>query len=148
MASTPAVGPRPTTRTKTSAQTSSGTLRSTISTALTACRHQNGPRAMRPASADTDSTRTASSASGTASTSASVTPAVAIATVRQVSRSTSARNSGCSTGGKKLAMKPPLTRRLSGCSSIQGRNSVATASGHSSTSAAAVQKTRASQAGS
>ena len=72
MASTPAVGPRPTTRTKTSAHTSSGTLRSTTSPQRTAWRSQNGPRAMRPLSADTDSTRTASSASGTASTRASL----------------------------------------------------------------------------
>ena len=148
MASTPAVGPSPTTRTKTSAHTSSGTLRSTISNQRSSCRSQNGPRAMRPDSAETDSTRVETSASGTASTSANVKPAVAMATVRQASRATIARNSAECAGGRKLARNWPVTARLRGSNSPAGRNSVATSSGHSSTAAAASQPSRPSQAGS
>ena len=48
---------------------------------------------MRPERADTDSTRVFTSVSGMAITSASVMPAVAMATVRQVSLATMARNS-------------------------------------------------------
>ena len=77
-----------------------------------------------------------------------IKPAVAIATVRQVSRATIAKNSAPCAGGKKLARKLPPERRLSGASKIQGLNSVATINGHSSTSAAEVQNSRPSQAGS
>ncbi len=123
-------------------------LRSTISVQRTSWRSQNGPRAMRPDSAETDSTRVDSSVSGIATTSASVMPAVAIATVRQVSRATIARNSASCAGGQKLPTNCALTFRLSRSTSTHGLNSVATSSGHSSTSAAPVQNTRPSHAGS
>jgi hypothetical protein len=103
---------------------------------------------MRPLRAETDSTRVHTRVSGTATTSASVRPAVAMATVRQVSRATIARNSHPSTGGRKLARKSPVTLRFWASKRIQGLNSVATISGHSSTRPAPVQKTRPSQAGS
>ena len=134
MASTPAVGPRPTTRTKTSAHTSSGTLRSTISSQRTAWRSQNGPRAMRPDSAETDSTRVDSSVSGTASTSASVMPgggdghrAPGLARHHRQELGRMRRRQEAAPG------TAPVTFRLSASNSIQGRNSVATSSGHSST---------------
>jgi hypothetical protein len=148
MASTPAVGPRPTTRTNTSAHTSSGMLRNTISSQRTAWRSQNGPRAMRPDRAEMDSTRVLTSVSGMATTRASVTPAVAMATVRQVSRTTMRTNSASCASGQKLPRNCPVTFRLSGSSRIQGLNSVATPSGHSSTSMASIQKRRLCQAGS
>jgi hypothetical protein len=142
MASTPAVGPSPTTRTKTSAHTSSGMLRSTMSSQRTAWRSQNGPRAMRPDSADTDSTRVDSSVSGN----------------RQHQRQRHAgggdghRAPGlarhhapgtrrASTGGQKLPMNCAL---IAGCRLQQhpGLELGGHPSGHSSTSAAPVQKTR------
>ncbi len=148
MASTPAVGPRPTTRTNTSAHTSSGTLRNTISSQRTNCRNQNGPRAIRPDSAEIESRRTDISASGIATTNASVTPAVAMATVRQVSRAIMLKNSALTTNGQKVAMNWRLILRLSGSRKIQGLNSVATMSGHSSTAPRVSQNTRAVHAGS
>ena len=69
--------------------------------------------------------------------SASTMPAVAMATVRQVSRATSARKSGFRAGGKKSPRKRKVGFRLPGSSSTQGLNSVSTSKGHSSTSAAA-----------
>lgn len=148
MASTPEVGPSPTTRTNTSAQTSSGMLRRIASSRRTPWRSQNGPAAMRPESAEMDRPLEASSASGTASSRPRKTPVVAIATVRQLSWATSVRKSRSCAGGQKSARKRPLSCRLSGCQSSQGRNSVATSSGHSSTGSASRSATRPGQAGS
>ena len=103
---------------------------------------------MRPESAEIDSTRVLSSVSGTATTTAKVMPAVAMATVRQVSRATIAQNSASHAKGQKLAMNCALILTLSGSSSTQGLNSVATPSGHSSTKLRLIQNTRPSQAGS
>ena len=123
-------------------------LRNTISTQRTPWRSQKGPRAMRPDRAETDSTRTFSSVSGIATSNASVTPAVAMAMVRQVSWATISRNSASCARGKKVPKNWRVTFRLSGSSSTQGRNSVATPSGHSTTAMASSQNTRPCQAGS
>src|SRR3990167_2839102 len=148
MASTPAVGTRPTTRTNTSAQISSGTLRSRISSQRTPWRSTAGMSAMRPLSAEIDSARTDSSVSGSASSSASTMPAVAIATVRQVSRATISKNSGSSLGGTKSPRNLSVDLSVPASSSPQGLTSVSTSAGHSSSSAASAQKTRPRQAGS
>ena len=148
MASTPAVGPRPTTRMKTKAHTNSGTLRSSTSNQRKASRKKNGALAMRPGNMESDIARLDNKHSGTANSSARVMPAVAMATVRQVSRATRLKNSGPTAGGKKLARKRPLVLRLSACSNVAGRNSVATKSGHNKTKAADTQKTRLHHAGS
>src|SRR5574343_802693 len=148
MASTPAVGPRPTTRTNTSAQISSGMLRSTISVARTSQRSTAGQRSMRPDKADNDKTRVAKRLKGTASTSASVTPAVAMATVRQVSRTTMSMNSALWISGQKVDKNCAVTFRFSGSHSTHKRNSVATANGHNSTKARLSQNTRWKKAGS
>jgi hypothetical protein len=148
MASTPAVGPRPTTRTNTSAHTSSGTLRSTIATPRTALRSSEGVHAMEPPSAETERFRTLASASGTAISQASVRPAVAMATVRQVSRATRARNSTPWAGGRNPARKPAATLALWASKNTQGLNSVATSSGHSSTKPADAQNSLDCHAGS
>ena len=103
---------------------------------------------MRPVSAEMDSTRTDSNASGTAKTSASVSPAVAMATVRQVSRATMVRNSLFILGGKKSPKKCKVGLSAPGSTSTQGLNSLRTSIGHSITSAASAQKTRPRQAGS
>jgi len=111
-------------------------------------RHHVGTDAMRPDRAEMDSTRTDSSAIGTAMSRPSVMPEVAMATVRHVSRATRARNSASSRSGQKLPRKCALALRLSPSSRIQGLNSEATASGHSSTIATLIQNTRPAQAGS
>ena len=103
---------------------------------------------MRPVRADTDSTLVESSVSGIAISSASAMPAVAIATVRQHSRSTRRRNSPSIFGGKKSAMKRRVDLSASGSNRIHGLNSVATSAGAISTSAASAQNTRPLQAGS
>ena len=105
MASTPAVGPKPTTRTNTSAQINSGMLRSKIKVARTHQRNTAGQRSMRPDKVEIDNTLVASKLKGTANKSASVTPAVAMATVRQVSRTIICRNSASYTSGQKLRKK-------------------------------------------
>ena len=83
-----------------------------------------------------------------ANTSASVMPAVAMATVRQVSRATSSRNSGLYTNGQKLAINFALILMLPGSNKTQGLNSVVTPNGHSATNARLIQKTRDIHAGS
>jgi len=105
-------------------------------------------RFMRPDKADSDKTRVAIKHMGTASTKASVTPAVAIATVRQVSRTTMCMNSALYTSGQKLAKKSRVTFRLSGSHNTQGRNSVATPNGQRSTMAKLSQNTRDEKSGS
>ena len=80
---------------------------------------------MRPGSAETDSTAVEARASGMANTNASAMPAVAMATVRQVSRATMARNSALTFGGKKSPMKRAVTLTLSGAKNSQALNSVA-----------------------
>ena len=107
-------------------------LRSTIKVARTHQRNIAGQRSIRPDNADSDKTRVANKLIGTARTKASVTPAVAMATVRQVSRATMRMNSALWTGGQKLAKKALVTFRLLGSHMTQGRNSVATPSGHNS----------------
>jgi len=148
MASTPAVGPNPTTRTNTSAQTSSGTERSTTVHPRTACLSHAGPRAMRPPTALTDSRSVIASASGSAIRPASAMPAVAIATVRQVSRASNARNSASWRSGTNCARKRPVTRRLRASNSVHGWNSASTSSGHSTTTAASTPNMRRDSAGS
>ena len=148
MASTPAVGPSPTTRTNTSAHTSSGMLRRMISSQRTAWRSTKGSACMRPVSAEIDSALVDSSVSGIATSSASAMPAVAMATVRQASRATIHRNSPSIFGGKKSARKRRVDFSVSGSNRVQGLNSVTTSAGASSTSAAQNQNSRGSQAGS
>src|SRR5450830_258023 len=148
MANTPEVGPSPTTRTKISAQISSGTLLSSISSQRTAWRTDAGKNAMRPTNADTDKVREAINASGTAHPRASVMPAVAMATVRQVSRATIHKNSGSSLGGKKSPKKCKVGCRLCGLNSVQGLNSASTSSGQATASVAHSANTRPIQAGS
>ena len=148
MANTPAAGPKPTTRTKTRAQISSGMLRKKMSSQRTSCRTQEGRKCIRPDSADIDRIRVETIVKGIAKIIASVKPAVAMATVRHVSFTTSTRNSEPSAGGKKSAKKRMLTLRLSGSKKIQGLNSVATSAGMSKAKAAIAQKTRLSHAGS
>ena len=103
---------------------------------------------MRPDSAETDKAAVDASVSGIASASASVTPAVAIATVRQASRTTIPRNSGSTFGTMKLSRNRSVNFRLCGSTSTQGSNSVATSIGASSTMATLAQNTRRAQAGS
>ena len=57
-------------------------------------------------------------------------------------------NSALSVSGQKSPKNCAVTLRLRGSTSTQGLNSVATPSGHSSTSSAPIQNTRPSQAGS
>ena len=87
------MGPRPTTRTNTKAHTNSGMLRNTMRVTRTQPRKTAGQRFMRPDKADRDNTRVATRLNGTARTKASVMPAVAMATVRHVSRTTMRMNS-------------------------------------------------------
>ena len=101
-----------------------------------------------PVNADTDKTRTDSSASGTASTSASAMPAVAMATVRQVSLATSSKNSPSTFGGKKSLKNLKVGFKLPASNSVQTLNSVSTSAGHSSTVPASSQNKRPNQAGS
>ncbi|MNN43171.1 hypothetical protein D3C81_1573940 [compost metagenome] len=150
MASTPAVGPRPTARTNNSAQTISGMLRSTISSRRTGQRrafdHQRGrpPRA----SADTDSTRVASSAQGTASSQASAMPAVAMARVSRVARPSRARNSPSCAGGQKAARKLPMVAALPGSNSTARFSSLSCRPGHSRARASTLSSRRGRAAGS
>ena len=89
-----------------------------------------------------------SSVAGIATSNASVMPAVAIATVCQVSRATSSRNSLPMAGGKNEEINVQVGPRLPSSNSTHGRNSAATSIGHSTTSAAPSQNSRPSQAGS
>ena len=148
MAMTPAVGPKPTTRTKISAQISSGTLRSTTINQRRSVRNMVGSLSIFPVNADTDKTLTESNASGIASTNAITMPAVAMATVRQVSLATSSKNSPSILGGKKSLKNFKVGFKLLASKSVQTLNSVSTSMGHSSTPTASSQKTRADQAGS
>ena len=77
-------------------------------------RNAAGPRSMRPDKADSDKTRVAIKHMGTAKTKAKVTPAVAMATVRQVSRATNCINSALCTSGQKLPKKSAVTFLLAG----------------------------------
>ena len=148
IASTPAVGPRPTTRTNSSAHTSSGTERSSTAVQRSAWRSAACGAPMREASALTDSRADAPIASGTAISQAIASPAVAMATVRQVSRASRPRNSASARGGTNCARKRPVDRRLRSSSSCQGLNSVSTNSGHSSTARPSSSVQRRSSAGS
>jgi hypothetical protein len=60
---------------------------------------------MRPDKAETDSTRADNNVAGIAMINAKVMPAVAMATVRQVSRATSHRKSGLVAGGTNVDKK-------------------------------------------
>ena len=148
MASTPAVGPRPTTRTNTSAQTSSGTLRNRMSSQRTPWRTMKGSACMRPGNAETESALVDISVSGIATSNASAMPAVAMATVRQHSRATNSRNSPSIFGGEKSLRKRRVDFSVSGSNSVHGLNSVRTSAGASRTNATQSQKTRDIQAGS
>ena len=79
---------------------------------------------------------------------AKVKPAVAIATVRQVSRASMVKNSTSNFGGKKSAKKCQVGLSAPGSNNSDGLNSVKTISGHMMTAAANHQNTRLSQAGS
>ena len=103
---------------------------------------------MRPFKAEIDNTRTDNKDSGIASSIAKVKPAVAMATVRQVSRTNMLKNSASNFGGKKSAKKCQVGLRAPGSSSKAGLNSVNTSNGHVMTAAVNHQKTRLSQAGS
>lgn len=85
---------------------------------------------------------------GTAPISASVSPAVAMAMVSQVSRSSMARNSASCAGGTKPARKRPVALRLCQSNSSEGLNSLATTIGHSTMRATTAKVTRPRQAGS
>ena len=148
MASTPAVGPSPTTRTNSSPHTSSGIDRNTTSVQRTSWRQAAGHRPIGVASALSDSREVASSASGTAASHASASPAVAMATVRQVSRSSSARKSASWRGGTKSDTNFQLAPRLRASASVAGLNSVHTSSGQANTAATSSSDTRRSTAGS
>ena len=103
---------------------------------------------MRPFKAEIDNTRTDNKHSGIASSIAKVKPAVAIATVRQVSRASMVKNSTSNFGGKKSAKKCQVGLSAPGSNNSDGLNSVKTISGHMMTAAANHQNTRLSQAGS
>jgi len=85
---------------------------------------------------------------GTAISSARANPAVAIATVRQVSRATSSKNSGSTLGGTKSARNLSVDLSVPGSNITHGLNSVSTSAGHSNSSAASAQNTRPRHAGS
>ena len=130
IASTPAVGPRPTMRTNSSAHTSSGTERSTIRIQRRTWRTTPASGRMRPVPRrEIDRRSLMTKVAGMATISASVRPAVAIATVCQVSRSTIARKAGSVSGVRKSRRKPPAARRLCASNSSHGLNSAATSSG-------------------
>jgi len=74
--------------------------------------------------------------------SARTMPAVAIATVFQVSRRILASKSGSSTGGKKLPMNSALILMFSASNKTEGRNSVASVKGHSSRNVKIIQNSR------
>ena len=111
-------------------------------------RNAAGSLFILPVNADTDKTRTDSSASGTASTSARAIPAVAMATVRQVSLATSNKNSPSIFGGKKSPKNFKVGFKLLASNSVQTLNSVSTSAGHSSATPASSQNRRPIQAGS
>ncbi|MEZ5660145.1 MAG: hypothetical protein R3E83_16870 [Burkholderiaceae bacterium] len=108
IASTPAVGPRPTTLTNSSAQTSSGTLRRNTSNQRTPWRTSTLVLCIGRPRADCDRRALAIRVSGTEAIHPSSSPAVAVATVIQVACSTRRRNSGEICGGKKVARKRPV----------------------------------------
>ena len=150
IASTPAVGPRPTARTNSKAQTISGTLRSTISRPRTgqrrACAHQAGlpPRAR----ALIDRARLARRAKGMANSQANAMPAVAMARVCKVAWASSSRKSRSWAGGQKPLTNWPMLRRLSGATSTARFSSLNCKPGHSRASASTVRSKRGRAAGS
>ncbi|MNP06691.1 hypothetical protein D3C76_986860 [compost metagenome] len=107
MASTPAVGPRPTARTNSSAQTISGTLRRKISKPRTGMRTRRDHPPARPLrdAARSDRARLARRLVGIASSSAKAMPAVATARVCKVAVYSSWRNSASCAGGQKARVK-------------------------------------------
>ncbi|MNF38298.1 hypothetical protein D3C84_192420 [compost metagenome] len=150
MASTPAVGPRPTARTNSRAQTISGTLRRTISRPRTgqrsACAHQAGrpPRC----SADSDSARLASRAPGMAISRARAMPAVAMARVSRVARPSNRRNSRSCASGQKSARKRPILAAFCSSNSSARFSSLSARPGHNSSTASRVRARRGRAAGS
>jgi len=88
------------------------------------------------------------SVAGIAPSSASERPAVAMATVCQVSRSTIARKSASTTGCRKPDRKRAVAVRLCASNSSQGLNSLNTSIGHSTTRPMPKAATRPRQAGS
>jgi hypothetical protein len=103
---------------------------------------------MRPDSAERESTRVDNRVAGKAMTKAKVIPAVAIATVRQVSRATSQRKSSPTSGGMKALKKRSVGSRLPSANNTQGRNSVSVSSGQSNNKPSKNQVRRPFQAGS
>ncbi|MNP35081.1 hypothetical protein D3C76_1283990 [compost metagenome] len=150
MASTPAVGPRPTARTKSSAQTISGTLRRKISRPRTGQRRAWAHQAGRPprCRADSDSARLAQREAGRAITSARLMPAVAMARVSRVARPNSWRNSSPCSGGQKPERNWPMVWTLPGSSSTAGFSSLSSRPGQSNARASRVSSSRGRAAGS
>ena len=149
IASTPAVGPRPTMRTNSSAHTSSGTERRIIRIQRRPWRTSAANGCTRPVPRrEIDRRSVMTKVAGIATSKASVRPAVAIATVCQVSRSTIARNSGSCAGTRKSSRNIPAARRLCASNSSQGLNSAPASSGYSRTMKIAAQVTRVRHAGS
>ncbi|MNI49962.1 hypothetical protein D3C73_1046010 [compost metagenome] len=126
MASTPAVGPRPTARTNSKAQTISGTLRRKISNPRTGQRN-NRPKALgRPLreAADNESARLASRLAGMANSKARAMPAVAMARVCNVACHSNWRNSSPWAGGQKAETNRPISLWLSAWSSTPRSSSL------------------------
>ncbi|PAV93373.1 hypothetical protein WR25_15967 [Diploscapter pachys] len=150
MASTPAVGPRPTARTNNSAQTISGTLRRKISRPRTGRRaaRDHGPRRPALEAARKDNARLASRLAGTASSSARLMPAVATARVCTVAVSSKSRNPASWAGGQNALTKPAICWRFSACNSTPGSSSLRRRPGHSNARHNRVNSTRGMAAGS
>ena len=150
IASTPAVGPSPTARTNSSAQTISGTLRRKINSPRTGIlsRRDQAPERPPREAARNDKARLASRLAGTASSSASTIPAVATANVCRVASYSSSRNSPSCAGGQKALVKLAICWRFSACSSTPGFSSLNCAPGHSRASATRATNRRGTNAGS
>ncbi len=150
MASTPAVGPRPTARTNSNAQTISGMLRSTISRPRTGQRRAWVHQAGRPPrlSAESDSARVARRAQGMAMASARVMPAVAMARVSSVACQSRARKSPPCSGGQKAETKLPMVSALLPSNSTPMSSSLNRRPGQSSATASSVSSRREVAAGS
>lgn len=150
IASTPAVGPRPTARTNSRAQTISGTLRRKISNPRTGQRNSRPSVLGRPLreAADNDSARLANKLAGTANSKARAIPAVAMASVCRVACHSNWRNSSPWAGGQKAETNRPISLWLSALSSTPRSSSLKWIPGHSRASANRLSSRRGRVAGS
>ena len=124
MAITPAVSPRPTARTNNSAQTSSGILRSAISSQRMPYRNEWQKKHMRPTPIiEIESDWLATSDSGMAINNAKKIPTVAMATVFHVDSAASFRNSVECAGGKNVTRNCFAAFKLDASKNTSGLNS-------------------------